>query len=428
MGKLLHCAMLSLLTTIAGAAEPEAGWEHVVGGYRHVHDNLAERGISLEIYYSADLFVNTSGGVDTESAYAYRGLLDIGLTAETDALGLWPGGTFFINFADTHGEDLTERFVGDLQVVNNADAPAMSTVYEAWYRQDLFDGRVWLKVGKMDANSDFAGGLFRDEFVHSSAGFSPTIPLPTYPETTLGIEAFWESVELFYAGVGVFDARGSSRRTGFDTVCDANNESFSIVELGLRPALSLLGQANLPGQYSVGGFYDSGDWEEYGGDLRGRLAPRQVAGNYGLYLAFDQWLYQEQRTAAAGAAADEADAQAEASTAEDESVQGLGAFFQFAWSPDDRNEISTHYGAGFQYYGPLPGRDDDVLGVGAHYVNLARDVQEREGRFCETAFEAFYKLQLTEMLSIKPDLQYVVNPGGDGRDALVAGVRMELAF
>ena len=51
-----------------------------------------------------------------------------------------------------------------------------------------------------------------------------------------------------------------------------------------------------------------------------------------------------------------------------------------------------------------------------------------ENRYSETAIEAFYKYQLTEFMSVKPDLQYIVNPGGAGRDAIVAGVRLEISF
>ena len=61
-------------------------------------------------------------------------------------------------------------------------------------------------------------------------------------------------------------------------------------------------------------------------------------------------------------------------------------------------------------------------------MSLSGKVQSLEKRYSETAIEAFYKYQLTEFMSIKPDLQYIVNPGGDGRDAIVAGVRLGMSF
>jgi len=44
----------------------------------------------------------------------------------------------------------------------------------------------------------------------------------------------------------------------------------------------------------------------------------------------------------------------------------------------------------------------------------------------ETAIEFFYEAQLFGFLYLKPDLQYVINPGGAYPDALALGVRFGL--
>jgi carbohydrate-selective porin OprB len=41
----------------------------------------------------------------------------------------------------------------------------------------------------------------------------------------------------------------------------------------------------------------------------------------------------------------------------------------------------------------------------------------------------FYQLQIQKWFSIKPDLQYVANPGGTGiPDALALTIRFQIAF
>ena len=132
-------------------------------------------------------------------------------------------------------------------------------------------------------------------------------------------------------------------------------------------------------------------------------------GNAGVYLNFDQLLYRENPDA-------------------EDDEQGLGAFFQFAWAPSSYNEISQYYGFGGQYFGLIPTRDDDITGIGLYHVSLSGKVQSLEKRYSETAIEFFHKIQLTPFFSLKPDVQYIVNPGGDGRDALAAGVRLEIVF
>ena len=46
----------------------------------------------------------------------------------------------------------------------------------------------------------------------------------------------------------------------------------------------------------------------------------------------------------------------------------------------------------------------------------------------ETAVEWFYRVKATPFISLRPQMSYVVNPGGDGRDALAAGLRFEVNF
>lgn len=372
-------------------------------------DSLTPSGISLSLSYSADFFYNAKGGRNTSGADQYRGLLGIDLTLDTEQIGLWPGGTFFLSAFENHGSDITERHLGDLQVLNNADAANDIRFYEYWYEHVFFDEKLRLKLGKIDANNDFAGGLYRDEFVHSSAGFSPTMPLPTWPEPALGVVLRLEPTDWLYVSGGIFDALGTGTRSGFETAFHSPDEVFAIAELGILTSLTIGEQRELPGQYAIGGWYHSGVWPVYFNDLDGRLPPRSETGNAGLYLTFDQFLYREP-------------------VQEAESDQGLGVFFQFGWAPSDRNEITQHYGGGFQYYGPIPSRDQDVVGLGVQHVSLGSRIQSLEKRYSETAIEFFYKVQVSECLSIKPDLHYIINPGGAGRDAIVAGVRVEVSF
>ena len=48
----------------------------------------------------------------------------------------------------------------------------------------------------------------------------------------------------------------------------------------------------------------------------------------------------------------------------------------------------------------------------------------------ETAFELVWKIQATEWLIVRPDLQWILDPGGDASldDAWIAALRIELAF
>ena len=61
---------------------------------------------------------------------------------------------------------------------------------------------------------------------------------------------------------------------------------------------------------------------------------------------------------------------------------------------------------------------------GQHHLLVASEQAERDDG--ETTLEATYRWVLTDWLSLQPDLQYVVHPGGDPAlgNALVVGLRL----
>ena len=108
-------------------------------------------------------------------------------------------------------------------------------------------------------------------------------------------------------------------------------------------------------------------------------------------------------------------------------VQGLGAFAsysaRFPSSPTPLTSVTEAYFGGVVYRGLLPQRGSDVTGIGAAVARLSQGGSKQE-----TAIEVFYKAHLTPTMSIQPDVQYVVSPSGLYRDALVVGVRFQLAL
>ena len=90
----------------------------------------------------------------------------------------------------------------------------------------------------------------------------------------------------------------------------------------------------------------------------------------------------------------------------------------------DRNTISFSVNGGLTLHDPLPGRDNDVFGLGFGVARVSsgvshydRDLQAFEPslytpvRGAETFLEATYQAQILPSWQIQPDLQYVVKPG-----------------
>ena len=71
-----------------------------------------------------------------------------------------------------------------------------------------------------------------------------------------------------------------------------------------------------------------------------------------------------------------------------------------------------------------------ILSLGAAQGNFSHDLRLTGiNPTRETVLELYYNAQVLPWLSVSPDLQWILNPGGeDGRDAFVAGVRFQMAF
>jgi len=101
-----------------------------------VKEDFAEKGIATEVVYTVDYFSNKHGGIKRDDTYLTN--LDITLEVDTEKLGLWDNGQFFIYSLHNSGDEkLTGEIVGDLQTVSNIEAPRTSRIYELWYQHSF---------------------------------------------------------------------------------------------------------------------------------------------------------------------------------------------------------------------------------------------------------------------------------------------------
>jgi len=359
---------------------------------------LAHGAPGLEVYYvyTADTFTNAHGGLNTSRATEFRGNLDLTVTVDLDHFGLSPGGEFFLYFQEGNGRGISEPHVGDYQGVSNIDFRDLTQLSEYWWRRTFCEEHFWFKLGKQDATNDFSSTDAAGCFCNNGFWNPYNIPLPVYPDAGLGLAAGWNVNDDWSLEAGLYDGAPDGRLSGFSTLGD--NGAFVIAEASFHP---LWPDEDAPlGTYRLGAWHHSGDFDELGLPVA-----REVQGNRGWYAACEQTLLRE--SSAAG------------------EMQGLAAFFHFGWTLDDRNETPQAWAAGLVYTGPLPGRDEDALGIGLAQVRFSDRLRATEDRDQETAWELYYRLQAAPWLVLQPDLQYVHQPNGDGRDALVVGLRIE---
>jgi carbohydrate-selective porin OprB len=382
---------------------PPHEWAHATDDWGGLRPALDDMGIIFEASLTTDWSKNFRGGMNTEGS-TLRSLFNANLTFDLDRLLSWEGGTVFINFQNHNGPDASGEDVGDAQAFSNIDNDGRTQIAELWFEQVFGDGALRIKIGKVDTNSEFAFVDNGGEFLNSSMGFSPTIfVLPTYPDPAMSVNVFVYPTERIYLGAGLYDGSANEGVTtgtrGPKTLFQDPADLFVIGEAGITWGGD---GGDLPGRLAAGGWWHPGTFDRFAGGTDEETG--------GFYIVFDQTLWRENPDAP-----------------DDE--QGVGLFIQYGYADADVSEIEHHAGGGLAWTGPIEGRDDDALGIGITTVWFSDEPGAGFTDDVETAYELFYKAQLLPWVSVKPDLQYITNPGGTGLDdALVGTVRAEIDF
>ena len=161
-------------------------------------------GVTVEYIYTGDVFNNMRGGVKTRNATEYLGLFDLAIAADLDSYGLAPGGTIFMLSESMHGRGLGNH-VGDYQGTDNIDSGRQEMqVSEFWWERSVLDGLISVRLGKQDANAEFSVVDLGGDFVNSSFGLVPNVPMPAWPDQAMGVVTFFQLTDWLNFNVGVF--------------------------------------------------------------------------------------------------------------------------------------------------------------------------------------------------------------------------------
>ena len=369
---------------------------------------LKQDGIALAGTCIADLS-RLSQGRNTRTD-DFRSLLDVRLNVDARALFNLYGGAFSVDFQNQNGRNGSSVLTGDVQGFDNADADGRTQISELWYQQLLANDKVRVKVGKVDANSEFALATNAVPFINGSIGHAPTIvAMPTYPDPAMGANVFVQPTRHLSASFGIYDG---SKAGGLDTgsygpknFFTGNGGYFMIAEVGGQWAFD---GDTLPGRVAFGGWGSTAHFIEFDGQVQ--------SGTGGEYLVAEQTLWHKRFS-------------------QPTDGEGFTSFLQYGHGDPKVSGTQDYLGAGVVWTGPLsevipdPDRRGDDVGIAVAYARLSQSPGAGFTRDFELSTELFYSLRLTRHLLVKPDVQYVVHPAyAPTKDAVVFSLRATVAF
>jgi len=268
-------------------------------------------------------------------------------------------------------------------------------ITELWYEQPFGE---WLRVrfGKMDPtrgfesdavvfgfdNDDYANDEV-EQFLNDALINNPSIP---FPDNGIGLVVALAHDSGFFMAGGISDANADATRTGFDTAFSDDPLYFRAVEIGVG------GSFLAPGYH---GTYRMGAWNLPAEESR------SLAQESGFYASIDQSLTKGEGS-------------------------GVGVFFRYGAS-GVVYEYEYFLSAGFRASGVFKRSWGDVLAVGFARGSLRGEAPDA---LSESVVEAYYAAPLLGWLTATADVQYLVDPAGDGSvpDALVCGLRLQTDF
>ena len=350
---------------------------------------------------------NTPGLWSTDSLT----ILDLSLDLEKSS-GI-QGGLIGSQFLFYFGEPVNSN-AASVMGYNSLDAGPPNDrveIYQLWYRQQLLEDRLTLRVGKMVPTYDFnnvSRSIHFSDPVYNLPGISGAIltPLylnptalgimPGYYDSAAGCSVAFDLTDQIYVEYGFFDGNlAAGRKTGLSGP-RFNGYYVHLAEAG---AHWKLGPEDKPGKMGIGGWYQTG-----------RLtAPSGIEnGASGIYYFLSQRLYYERPG---------------------ESPDGLSAYLQLAATNSDF--ISTHrfLGCGLTYFGPLPTRDHDSMGFAFAYGKMNDDPALGIGSH-EAIYTWYYQMELQKNLYFQPNLSYITTPAANPGvgDVFAVTLRVMLMF
>jgi len=423
-------ALASAVTStsaFAGAKDESAAEWLAPKWFNEWHDGLANKGLNFGATYIADNIGNVSGGVGRGAIHFGR--LDLSVDADLDKLVGWTGGRFYANAFVIYGRGLSRNYVMNLATISEIEALPDQRLYNAYFEQSFFDGRLNIRAGQQAADVEFFDSQTDDLFINGTFGWpaikASNLPAggPAPPIAVPGLRlkaALTDKITVFGA---VFNGDPSGPGDQDPQLRDHHGLAFRV-----NDPPWLIGQVRFDYAIDIGGRplagnFTPGAWKHYGSfdsqrftaeghsiaDPDGSGIPAKLRGNYGIFAVIEQVLYRPPEVKENSTSA---------------SIPGVTAFGRIAYSPPDRNLIDLYLDGGVGFVGFVPGRPLDRFGVAAAYMrisntarNLDIDTQAFTGvkspvRSNETLIEMIYEAHVKPGWLIAPYFQYVFRPSG----------------
>lgn len=315
--------------------------------------------------YTADLVVNTCGGIKTGAVYQ-------GYAVAGVEINPWKNGCFRFTVGSTHGGEPTGTLVGDWQEMDNIESGNHIMPLDAWYSHTI--NKVTIKAGLQSGDDNYsvfaAANNLQNTAFGGNAVFMSGGNVPTMPTSGLGVTAEWQISDATSWQAGVFGHIIELNQDNDFCIKHklSDNGYLFVTEGQFTPTQALV--------LTAGAYYHTDN------------------DNYGFYAACEKSFHLQGNRA-------------------------VNTFVTGGYAPRaiDAATASITCGASLTSVFSKGGADALTAGLATAHLN---------GHRWEKAIELNYNYQLNDHFYVSPDVQWILDPIGveDAKNALVCTLRL----
>lgn len=420
--KYLGLALLPLMAAMT-TAQAESAFDpqgqYLLGDWNGQRTELAQQGIKFEANLLTDTAYLADGGRNAGADPLTSAQLWLGTQLDLEKLAGWNGVTVRAAMSARQGQSTSIRDLQDPSAPQMANAQGTfgrgnqdSRLSELSIEKNYKEQGLSIKAGRLGLGMDFnvmACDFASTAFCAAQMGkWQGNIWMNT-PVSQWGARIKQQLNPELAVQVGVYEfnpdnGNGAKEDQGWSLDTEHADGVTIPAEIVWTPK-SLIN--NLPGSYRVGGMYNTADDPINQKDIvTGQAEDRTFAG----------WLAIEQQLTSTG-----------------QGRQGLHSFANFTWHDRVTNKVDHSQQLGVKYIGLLDSQPNDILGLAVNRVHVNNRFADSRPAFnadAEYNIELNYSYNATKWLMLRPNLQYVVNPGATNNvdNALLLGLTSRIIF
>jgi porin len=372
---------------------------------------LADSGINVFGWYMMAFQGNVVGGIQQD--FAATGLNDFGLDFDLEKLCGMEDLSVRVSGSWAWGPNLTDD-VGATIPVNAVYSGTAWRFFEMYFEQWILEDTVSIRAGRLSTGWEY--GLDYDFFTqYLSAAYrlnigglglnSPNFSL--IPYSNWGARLKWQPNDNWQFKASFMNGYprdfADPKFGGFQFDFQPGKGSFWIGEVTYRwqaSAAQREASGRLPGQLKFGGYADTGQYDFVDG------SPRKQTGLGDVYAILRQKVWEPEPLSYRGV--------------------HLWTAFSYAWD-DDIVTFPYYWNGGVVWQGPFGTRSEDTLAFGVARGWFSDALPDQSA---ETVFECAYNWYINDVLTLTPNLQYIITPGGTGNvdDALILGLLTYITY